>query len=850
MTLTYEQSAAVYAQQSVIVTAGAGTGKTHMLSERFLYYLTQRRFSPLQIVAVTFTEKAAMELRVRIREKVARNIIAADFAAEMEAAQISTIHALAARICREHPDFAEVPYDFTLLDELDTSLRFNEWLMNAMESLSPEIYQEIPYNSLIQIMRALLRDPITAERALAKDSQQLLLLIDHTRQEAQQQLLQQSEWQASILALNSIQGRSGDRMEDQRREVISVIDQIIKLGDNINDWQCCLNRLSEIELRGGSKKNWLQPDGSDGLEIIKTILKNLRELVRDAINAGLITLQWQPIDEQFAKLLPKLRDSFHSVNESLINAKRARRCLDFTDLEKHALKALSSPVVKRYYAERWQAFLIDEFQDVNAIQAEIIEKLTEHCELTIVGDEKQSIYGFRRADVTVFNKFREDIIKRGGTEVILSQSFRSHINLIDKINSISHHLLGNIHQQLNAMRETLIDTHPAIILKTLNISEQADRQVDRQRRQTAEAKAIADTIKDLLNNVQVHDKESGQLRAARAGDIAILTRAWQPLKIYSEVLDSYHINNAHAGGGNLFDIREAKDGIALLSALADPTDNLSLVALLRSPFFAISDIVLYNFSQTLADNSSWRKELINATDESLQRANSILIKLSECARLNSPSRVLQLADRLCGYSAIIANLPGATRRSADWRGFMALISSLEIGRDDLFALVTRLKRLINAGAEIARPMLQMEDAVSLMTIHGAKGLEWPIIILPDLTRNLNINTPPIYFEAELGAAFRLAENSTPALYRILSKRHRTREEAESRRLLYVALTRARDYLILTANESSGGILDILLPALTSADIIVENININADDLKPVEIVETLIPNMDQEILIG
>ena len=141
MSLTTEQQTAAYAKTSVAVTAGAGTGKTHMLAERYLYYLRENDFSPLEIVAVTFTEKAAKELRSRIRALVAQKLPErTDLLAELEAAQISTLHALASRICREHPNEAEVPPDFSILDELEGELWLSECIEAALAQLPARLY--------------------------------------------------------------------------------------------------------------------------------------------------------------------------------------------------------------------------------------------------------------------------------------------------------------------------------------------------------------------------------------------------------------------------------------------------------------------------------------------------------------------------------------------------------------------------------------------------------------------------------------------------------------------------------------------------------------------------------------
>ena len=147
MSLTSQQQAAAYAPHSIAVTAGAGTGKTYMLVERYLYYLRERQISPLEMVAVTFTEKAASELRSRIRSTVSQEFPeAVEMLAELEAAQISTIHALAARICRQYPEAAGVPPDFAMLDDLERDLWLSDALKDALEKLPQHFYETVPYS--------------------------------------------------------------------------------------------------------------------------------------------------------------------------------------------------------------------------------------------------------------------------------------------------------------------------------------------------------------------------------------------------------------------------------------------------------------------------------------------------------------------------------------------------------------------------------------------------------------------------------------------------------------------------------------------------------------------------------
>ncbi|MCJ8283385.1 MAG: hypothetical protein MJK14_27245, partial [Rivularia sp. ALOHA_DT_140] len=335
----------------------------------------------------------------------------------------------------------------------------------------------------------------------------------------------------------------------------------------------------------------------------------------------------------------------------------------------------------------------------------------------------------------------------------------------------------------------------------------------------------------------------------------ILSRTWEPLEVYGEALESLGIPVANLGSGNLLSTREAKDAWALLQFLADTSDSLALIAVLRSPFFAISDKVLFTFIQNQSEESKidWWKKLKKSDIPELQRPVQVLSELLNQRNLESPTRLLQLADHLTGYTAIIINLPGAARREADWRGFFDFVRQLEHGSSDVFAVVRRLRKLAAAEVEIPRFPLSTSNAVALMTIHAAKGLEWSVVVVPDLTRVKPPNKGVIYFEPIYGVALKLedeqGETIKPVLYTYLEYLQKQQEEAETLRVLYVALTRARDQLILTANSKKGAGLELLKPGLENAGISINIIPFDVDLAKPPILPEPPLPELPSELLI-
>ncbi|NJL52320.1 MAG: UvrD-helicase domain-containing protein [Hydrococcus sp. SU_1_0] len=570
-------------------------------------------------------------------------------------------------------------------------------LQQALTQLSPEIFQLIPYSLLKDVLGRLLDDPYTAQKALQQGIQDWEQLIVNARLQAVKTIINDATWQPSQEILQQHQGQGGDKLEIIR---LSVLDAIADL-ENAENIEMAVATIQQINLRVGSSKNW------QDMKAVKNALTTLRDLVKRVVSQGLLDLTLGEADEQLKLMLPALTEAYQEVMGYLSRLKLQRQVLTFNDLELYALKALTNISVQDYYQQRWQVFLVDEFQDTNPTQAELLQTLTSKAELTIVGDIKQSIYGFRRADIRVFQQFRDRILANNGKEVILSTSFRTHETLINQLNQLFAPLLAENRQDLYGFRPSTslgessgTDKYLDKYLQVLVIGdplapEKGEKDPEkppkpsRANRQRVEAFSLAANIKQMLDRqTPIFDRHTRQTRPLEPKDIAILTRTWQPLEVYGEALAAIGIPVAPAGGGNLLATREAKDATALLRFLANPRDDIALVAVLRSPFFAVSDRLLFQVRESFSTATSSRKEEVKPCwwDElqpmqfleqfqELSRPVQVLQKLLKSSQEELPSRLLQLADQLTGYTAVIANLPGADRRLADWRGFGQLVKS-------------------------------------------------------------------------------------------------------------------------------------------------------------------------------
>lgn len=809
MGLTDDQLKAVRAPSSVVVTAGAGTGKTAMLAERFLHHITADGMSPLEIVAVTFTEKAADELRSRIRKAVSENTRNDEYIAEVDAAQISTIHALCSRICRDFYDVAGIPADFTVLDEINAELELAARFEEVVAEIEPEIVTALGYGWLCAALRQLLKDPESSTEALEKTAAEWERSIIEERERALGGLMNCSAWQEARANIGNSKGAEGDRLEVARQLAINAIADA-EAGRGVG---AALGVLNRIDAHLGQNGNW--PNGT--LAAMRGYLRPLKQAVRDCYE--LASLEFTSKDVETAEAIGLLRRAITHVRERLAQAKLEDNVLDYSDLELYALKVLKNTSVREHYAARWRAFLVDEFQDTSPIQAEILELLTADAKLTIVGDKKQAIYGFRNADVELFDHFHEKIIASGGIEVPLQRSFRVNRPLVTKLNRVFAPVLGDLHQELEAHREESAFGESCVAIATVEDVKDAAKEAQL----IVEAKCIAEQIGELIvSGSAVYDKEARKMRPVRYSDIAVLTRTWAPIDVYSDVLAASGIPAVNVGGGSLLDTREAKDGIAMLGFLADPCDDLSLAAVLRAPFFAVDDRTLFEFAKLVKQEQTWW----GAMQETgrMPEAARILVELLHLRRDTSAEGVLRKAGDLTGYAAVIANLPHGARREADWRGFISLLRQLDVmGHGDVFGAMRHLRQLIAIRAEILRPPLEAGGSVSLMSIHRSKGLEWPVVFVADLARpNYGSGFDRLVVDRRLGVAFNLEDDAekknAPAIYKLIKKRADEREEAEARRILYVAMTRAGDKVFVTATSSKGPHIELLAPGIEAAGI--------------------------------
>jgi len=801
MTLTDDQQFTIGHSASVAIDAGAGSGKTFVLTRRLLQ-LIQNGLAPEDLVAVTFTEAAAAELRSRLQTLLDAEAARTgdphltDAARRLPLAQISTIHALCARIARDHPVESGAGLRFEVLDEAQAAVWLDSLLPGLLGSLPVEAFGDLPVGTALDAVRQMLRDPYRTEAALrvslATSAQDLAALEERA---AHQAVLAEQRWQAALDTLAAhASPDAGDALEQARRAALlaSAVS-----GHWKTRYAAMHSALQGVRRNAGTAKAW---GGTKG--IVGSAVEALKSL--SAPESALDAEGWQ------VRATPVLERLYTHVQTQLDQLKAQQEKLTFADLERLAARALSFPEVRAYYHERWRAICVDEFQDTSPLQWQILSALApENVNFTVVGDEKQSIYAFRGADVRLFRQARALIAERGGASAALQQSFRTHEGLVNVTNHFfSSFMPGPTGPDSTAATFTPLSAfrlnapHPSPPCELHVIQGPVNTPALR----AAEADLLAHRLQALMNEGRTVE-EHGTLRPLRYSDMALLLRVRTHLPVYEGALFRAGIPYTVQGGRGLLDRPEVRDLAHLLLFLAQPADDLALAAVLRSPLFGWTDAALLALTQQRDRSATlWA---------ALQQSSAAPALLGELIKLRgsfTASALISSALERTEHRAVMASLADGERRLANIDAFVRLLHTWAgQGQADIQSAAAALEDTLRLDLPVAEAALGSTDTLQIMTIHGSKGLEFPVVVIPDLLQQGRADTTSLLMDAEAGLALRVPGvpgEEQPERYQQLQALFKERRGAEAERLMYVALTRAADTLILTATAKPAQALDL------------------------------------------
>ena len=863
MSSTPEQTTAIQTiDRALLVEAGAGTGKTWVLVQRFLYLLEQHPDWPVSgIIAITFTEKAAREMRTRIRQALEQRAAQAPADPlwqarrhELEQLQVSTIHGLCARILRENAIAAGLDPRFEVLDEAQADILKETAVGQALAELARpgadpdsailELLASLQLLDLRDQLADLLRKRGTVERMFAElpGTAELLARWEQGAAEMRAELWQEAmrENAGFHAAIENLPEVAISDPTDRLVPAVELGQQGCRLAQAGQLAAACA-AWAQISLSGGKQGAW---GGTEALKDLKEDLGQLRDLGKKWQKSGRMQEPGEA-DRRSATALQGWKALWQAVSTVYQRLKAEQYALDFDDLELLTGQLLAQqprPERLQAFAEGICHLMVDEFQDTNAAQQQIVYALAHPADggrLFVVGDAKQSIYRFRQAQVAVFNRTARDIhLATGHPPVPLSRSFRTHAALVTALNDLFTQVLrplGNGYQDFEARPSGLQPQRPSqpgqAPVEVLLVPRQtaAGESVLTEDARIFEARRLAEKLLRLqAEGYPVWDRDAGAYRPFRFKDAAILFRSTTSLPLYEEQFKATGLPYLTVSGRGYYDRPEVRDLLALLTCLHNQADDLALAAALRSPLFNLSDETLFALRRRVPDAtgrsapSDHAVPLLQALRNPPPTAQAGAVAftaalLEELLGLTGRVQVWQLLrttlDRT-GYEAALAL--SDRERGSGGRQLSNVHKFLGLARQDGSANLSQfLSGLADLRASEAREGEGLADApesgaVQLMSIHAAKGLEFPVVVVADLGRKPGRAGSPerVMHDPAFGLVCMVRDENGDwqepvccAWARWLNERM---EAAENKRLLYVACTRAADLLILSGQPGNAG----------------------------------------------
>jgi len=812
--------------RTIFVDAGAGTGKTTAIVGRIAELVALGHIKMAQLVAITFTEAAAAELRTRVREALQASALDRARSEEERArcvrasatigdASIDTIHAFAGDVLRTYPLHAGLPPDFRTFDEIEAQLDFEERFRSWFEGVADDTSHRDTVRTALLMglgpdrMQTLAQslhenydllsptsswecppaaDPIGAAHALAADIREAQLLLAYAP--------------AGHQAIQIVEGLSFAR---ERLAEASSSDQAL----------LALESIEKITVKG-KQDGWGTVEGVSAFKKLKQILSGVEDDANEALQSRRSAL--------FCALLDTLRDFVLAYAEE----RKRLGVATFQDLLAWARDLLrDSEEVRARVQSRWTRIFIDEFQDTDPLQAEIAFYLCaqpgialpsdwrqislQPGKLCLVGDPKQSIYRFRRADIALYQAIRELV----SVPLVLSRNFRSVPAVLDFVNRHFDRTMLFVagaqphYQHLGADAQSagpaLWRFGGAVDGKAPEVWEQ-------------EAEAVAACVSRIMEDRwQVSDRgPKGRVeRQARHGDICVLIPSRTNLRRLERAFEMRDIPYRIESGEIVVGTQEVRELLSALRAIDDPSDQVAVVAALRSPIYGCSDAELVRWSAERG-----RLDYQYPGDGTVERVRASLEHLASFHAVRNRSSVAALVERFVDDRMLIAAAFGERRPRESWRRYRYVTARarafVSTGRTTLREFVEWMEGLSRSQArDVSGSIVESdEEAVRVLTVHRAKGLEFPIVIMTGLGSSRSFFSPNVIGDGIRGEVHagindvRGRQWWSPA-YKDACDIERELDKAEGIRLAYVASTRARDHLVLGLHHKADEARDVL-----------------------------------------
>ncbi len=899
MEFTLNQKKAHDLNRHISVTAGAGSGKTAVLVHRYLKILLEKNLRPNQVVAITFTEKAAAKLKQRIVREINARLEEGNHSTKLEAikagmisAQISTIHSFCARILREYPVEAGVDAGFNVLQRIEQQFILNEIIDSTLKSIADRPAGDAMREKLADLLRIFgkrrleerLYQLVSQREAVDRLIRDLYNLtdaevLDYWHEFAQAKLLQSLSDQFPIerwlhcldTVLVVVKGKNAAKVRELAARIqpdLGAQDAISILGEIAPLLLTQKGEISKRDFIGARVKTDEIEAEIDFLVCAANHFQSFPAFTDDDVLLIRVTRPLLAIYDQIQHVYER-----HKLQQGQ---------LDFDDLQIKVRDLLQNESICARLVQRYPYIMVDEYQDTNRLQYEILKPLISDFQLGnlfIVGDQKQSIYGFRGADVRVFHQTRQEMTayqsqyrghqdefvwydeelqandseKRG--DIHLPENFRLLRNLVGCINLVFQPLMETAGvNEFEVVYEPLIKgratDQPGDVELIIGSKGQAGSHLQPP---IDENELIGARIRQLIGASAMIWERNGDEetpRPIRYGDIAILIRSRTHLPEIESALLNAEIPYKITGGIGFYQRQEIYDIGNYLQFLVNPDDDVALAGVLRAPFFGISDVELYEISQRPEPRSFWQK-VQTYTAERISKSYNTQYTIPDTHHISSDSPSFQspifyavetlrhhqeichrlpisrLIRKIVNDTSMVGVLPVGQQGKQRWANYEKL---LDIAREfesagftDLFDFLERLNLLIEEEEREGQATTQLtEDTVQVMTVHAAKGFEFPVVILPHLDRRFRYDSEP-FIDDVLGISLSPTDpengyqQSEPTATQLMQNRAKQRTDAEEKRLFYVAATRARDRLVLSGTldwrGNAGGWFGWLLATL-------------------------------------
>ena len=807
--------------ETLFVEAGAGTGKTTALVQRIVS-LVKAGNEMKKIAAITFTEAAAGELRNRIRQELEKEVIktgntlCVKAASDLDGASIQTLHSFAGALLQERPLEAGLPPGFNVVENIGAEINFEErwqkWLdveMNAEETARP----------FIKGMRLGLRLDNLKDIAKAFHENYDLLPTRFTQEMApsvnfvSKFVETVSEFQSLLQCAHNGQD---DPLVEHCQRLIEFAGRIEVPGPESEAALLILSRVGKISFTAGRQSDWdCVPDTRlNACKLLKDELKQLHEIVAEGLE--------QTRRDVLIPLLEKLREFVR------VYAAERRRDgkAEFHDLLIWARDLLKNDISARHYFQRkFSHILVDEFQDTDPIQAEIAFFLAEKAnddkeseldwkmiklepgKLFVVGDPKQSIYRFRRADITIVKEVKELITSNASPTnyVPLMQNFRSQRTIIEWINAVFKECMAENDTGTQACYILLEprweppQTDPPLGVHFIG-GPMEGRAADVRRLEADEVARSISTMKS--SQWQVRDMDSLKLRPVKYQDICVLMPTRTGLQIFERALDTNGIPYRVESQSMLLGTQDVKELLSCLRAIDTPSDMIALVAALRSSAFSITDVELLEFVEN-GGNLDYTNP--GTAKGAVRDALEILAAYHEKHIWFSPAEIIEsfVRERCMEEVCFGRARPRERLRRLQFVIEKARVFS-EVEESSLRGFLDWIERLAYGNARMVEvPVPETdEDAIRIMTIHAAKGREFPVTVLMGIGFGSNTQSETVLFDCKKNAVeISIGPANGPKFvtsgYDEANAREKLAGDAEYIRLMYVAATRAKDHLVIS-----------------------------------------------------